>query len=112
MKARVKTREVEVRVEKVPYVRQLSRRELQEVAAGVEDAMLRGTAQIGDYENFILCKQELVRRADLGIARAEGNVEAEACEKRPWAARDLWKRFCGASRGGRRKRVQRSLFVK
>ena len=85
----MKTREVEVRVEEAPYVRQLSPRELQEVAAGVEDAILRGTAQIGDYEDFVLCKQELVRRADLEMARAESNVEAETRERRPWAARDL-----------------------
>ena len=85
----MKASEIRVRLEEMPYVRQLSRRELQEVTAGVEDAILRGTAQIGDYEDFVLCKQELVRRADLELARAEGNVEAKARERRPWAARDL-----------------------
>ena len=79
----MKASEIRVRLEEMPYVRQLSRRELQEVTAGVEDAILKGTAQIGDYEDFVLCKQELVRRADFGIARAEGNVEAEVHEKRP-----------------------------
>ena len=64
---RVKANEVEVRVEEgAPYVRQLSRRELQDVVTHVEDVILRGTAQVQDYEDFVLCKQELVRRARPG----------------------------------------------
>ena len=79
--------DVEMRTGEVPYVRGLSSRELQWVVAHVEDAILKGTAQIGDYEDFVLCKQELVRRAHLRMERVEERVEAR--ERRPWAARDL-----------------------
>ncbi len=61
----------------VPYVRGLSSQELQWIVAHIEDTVLKGTAQVGDYEDFVLCKQELVRRAHLRMERvAERDVEA------------------------------------
>ena len=43
-------------------VRQRTRDELLELIRQVEDAVHRGTAQMQDYETFVLCKRELTRR--------------------------------------------------
>ena len=76
--------------EGVPYVRQLSRRELREVVAHVEDVILKGTAQIGDYEDFVLCKQELVRRERPETEQSGAEKPGrEAGEARPRAAQKL-----------------------
>ena len=43
-------------------VRQLPRRELLGRIRQVEDAVHRGTAQMRDYETFVSCQEELLRR--------------------------------------------------
>ena len=41
---------------------QLTTRQLLELTHQVEDAVARGTAQMQDYEVFVLCKRELMER--------------------------------------------------
>ena len=43
-------------------VQHLLRQDLLTLICQVEDAVHRGTAQMRDYETFVLCKQELARR--------------------------------------------------
>jgi hypothetical protein len=43
-------------------VKRLSNHELREALERCEDAIFDGTANIEEYETFILCQQELVRR--------------------------------------------------
>ena len=51
-------------------VEHLSYRELLAIIDHIEDAVARGAAQIQDYEAFILCKGELVRREQRQAAPA------------------------------------------
>ena len=43
-------------------VQHLLRQDLLTLICQVEDAVHRGTAQMRDYETFVLCKEELARR--------------------------------------------------
>lgn len=43
-------------------VRYLSTDELSEIISQCESAIAEGTAEIDDYEAFVLCQQELARR--------------------------------------------------
>jgi hypothetical protein len=43
-------------------VRYLSTDELSEIISQCENAIAKGTAEIDDYEAFVLCQQELARR--------------------------------------------------
>jgi hypothetical protein len=43
-------------------VRYLSTDELSEIIAQCEHAIAEGSAEIDDYEAFVLCQQELARR--------------------------------------------------
>jgi hypothetical protein len=43
-------------------VRYLSNEELGEIISQCESAIAQGSAEIDDYEAFVLCQQELARR--------------------------------------------------
>jgi hypothetical protein len=43
-------------------VRYLSNEELGEIISQCESAIAKGSAEIDDYEAFVLCQQELARR--------------------------------------------------
>lgn len=40
----------------------LSNEELSEIIAGCEQAISEGTAEVEDFETFVLCQKELARR--------------------------------------------------
>lgn len=44
------------------HIRRLSNEELSRVIARCEDAIADGSAEIGDFETFVLCQRELARR--------------------------------------------------
>ena len=46
-------------------VQHLLRQDLLTLIRQIEDAVHRGTAQMHDYETFVLCKEELARRGFL-----------------------------------------------
>ncbi len=45
-----------------PDVRYLSNEELSEIISKCEGAIGDGSAEIGDYEAFVVCQKELARR--------------------------------------------------
>ena len=51
-----------VKVRSAETVQHLSGQALQLEVARVVDAAERGTVQFGDYEAFVLCREELARR--------------------------------------------------
>ena len=43
-------------------VKRLSQEALLETLTKVEEAVIRGSAQFQDYENYVVCQKELLRR--------------------------------------------------
>ncbi len=58
-------------------VEHLTRQELLGIVHYVENAVSRGTAQIRDYETFILCKAELIKREQRQVVPTEDAVFIE-----------------------------------
>lgn len=49
-------------------VKRLSREALLEVVAQVEEAVIKGEAQLQDYEDYVFCRKELVRRGLVDVS--------------------------------------------
>ena len=61
--------EVGVEAELSGSVQHISKGDLLALIRRVEDAVFRGTAQMRDYETFVCCQEELMRREVLDFER-------------------------------------------